>query len=419
MGTRTTPFDSEPFVARLEELRARRGEIQEQLGRLVSSPLFRSSRHYPKLLRYVVEQTLEGRAAQIKERALGIAVFSRDPDYDTNLDPVVRTSACEVRKRIAQYYHEPGHEGELRIDLPSGSYVPEFHFAPDAPVAVEPVAAAPPVEQKTRGTAGSLGAVRAHPVLVVTILTVLALGAATAGLRSTRSVLEMFWGPVWNASDSVIVCMGGTPGLEAAQRALADSNPPSAGAPSADEVMRFDRVAYSDALTLGRLFSVMHAHGKKCDVRRGMALTLTDLRRGPAVLIGAFNNNWTMRLNKDLRYTFERDNNGMMRIRDRRNPAETRWSVDGREPYSRLTEDYAIVSREVDPLTEKIVVTVAGMTKDGTLAAGEFVTEERYLAQLPGRAPSGWEQKNVQVVLGTDLVNGVPGPPRILAAWVW
>ena len=105
MATRTTPFDAEPFGARLEELRARRGEIEEQLGRLVSSPLFRSSRHYPKLLRYVVEQSLDGRAAQIKERALGIAVFGRDPDYDTNLDPVVRTSACEVRKRIALAGH--------------------------------------------------------------------------------------------------------------------------------------------------------------------------------------------------------------------------------------------------------------------------------------------------------------------------
>ena len=217
----------------------------------------------------------------------------------------------------------------------------------------------------------------------------------------------------------MILCLGGTPGLEAAQRAIAASNPPSPVTPSADDVMRFDRIAYSDALTLGRLFSVMRAHGKKCDVRRGMALTLTDLRRGPAVLIGAFNNNWTMRLRKDLRYTFERDDSGLMRICDRDKPGETRWAVDGHAPYARLTEDYAIVSRVVDPLTEKIVVTVAGMTKDGTLAAGEFVTDEHYMAQLAERAPAGWDRKNVQVVLGTELVNGVPGPPRMLASWVW
>jgi hypothetical protein len=50
-------------------------------------------------------------------------------DYDTNQDPIVRASAAEIRKRIAQYYHEPGHETELRIELPLGSYVPVFHLA--------------------------------------------------------------------------------------------------------------------------------------------------------------------------------------------------------------------------------------------------------------------------------------------------
>ena len=66
-------------------------------------------------------------------------------------------------------------------------------------------------------------------------------------------------------------------------------------------------------------------------------------------------------------------------------------------------------------LAEKMIT----LGKDGTLAAGEFVTEERYLAQLTARAPAGWENRNIQVVLGTELVNGVPGPPRILAQHVW
>src|ERR1035441_1644015 len=104
-------------------------EVRKQLARLLASSLFQHSKHYPALLRYVVNEALDGRSGQLKERALGVEVFGRDPDYDTNADPVVRTSACEVRKRIAQYYHEPGHEAEIRIDLPSGSYIAEFHFA--------------------------------------------------------------------------------------------------------------------------------------------------------------------------------------------------------------------------------------------------------------------------------------------------
>src|SRR5262249_33711384 len=140
------------------------------------------------------------------------------------------------------------------------------------------------------------------------------------------------------------------------------------------------------------------------------------------VLVGAFNNEWTMRLDKGLRYIFEREGNlpdGPLLIRDREKPSEAPWRVDDRLPYNQVAEDYAIVSRVVNPLTEKIVVTVAGMMKDGRIAAGEFVTEERYMASLAARAPAGWERKNVEVVLGTELVGGVPGPPRVLATWFW
>src|SRR5438309_7324459 len=82
--------------------RPRRDDVRVQLEHLLASPLFSQSKHYPGLLRYVVTETLDGRIAQLKERSLGVAVFGRNPDYDTNADPVVRTSACEIRKRLAR-----------------------------------------------------------------------------------------------------------------------------------------------------------------------------------------------------------------------------------------------------------------------------------------------------------------------------
>src|SRR5262249_27923539 len=99
-----------------------------QLAKMLVHPLFANSKRYPALFRHVVECRLEGRTDNLKERTLGIEVFGRKADYDTNLDPVVRITAGEIRKRIAQYYHDPEHESELRIDLPPGSYVPLFHL---------------------------------------------------------------------------------------------------------------------------------------------------------------------------------------------------------------------------------------------------------------------------------------------------
>jgi len=77
--------------------------IQQQLERLLLNPHFSNSRRFPSFLRYVVAQTIEGKSESLKERVLGIAVFNREPDYDTTLDPIVRVTAVEIRKRIAQY----------------------------------------------------------------------------------------------------------------------------------------------------------------------------------------------------------------------------------------------------------------------------------------------------------------------------
>src|ERR1700734_2406721 len=100
--------------------------IREQLNRLLAHPLFTNSKRYPVLLAYTVEQALLGNAGELKERTIGVEAFGREPNYDVNLDPVVRTTAAEVRKRLIQYYYNPEHAGELIIEMPIGAYVPMF-----------------------------------------------------------------------------------------------------------------------------------------------------------------------------------------------------------------------------------------------------------------------------------------------------
>jgi len=132
----------------MPETDAERSAIREQLERILSSALFKNSKRYPNLLRFVVERALEGHTDPLKERTLGVEVFGREPDYDTNLDPVVRTTAVEIRKRIAQYYHEAGHEMEIRIDFPPGTYMPEFRMPPKPAVVVPPPEPPKAVSQK-------------------------------------------------------------------------------------------------------------------------------------------------------------------------------------------------------------------------------------------------------------------------------
>src|ERR1700761_7804007 len=108
-------------------------QVRRQLDRLLSDPHFSHSRRFPDFLRFVVHHTLAGQTETLKERTLGIEVFGKEADYDTGTDPIVRVTAAEIRKRIAQYYQEPGRESELRITLPSGSYVPKFDWPNTTP----------------------------------------------------------------------------------------------------------------------------------------------------------------------------------------------------------------------------------------------------------------------------------------------
>src|SRR6202167_4054130 len=115
-----------------------RTAIQEQVGRLLANSHFSQSRRFPSFLRYVVEKTLASQEDALKERTLGVEIFGKPADYDTAVDPIVRVTAAEIRKRIAQYYQDSRHEDELRLSLAPGSYVPQFHLPAAAPTVSEP-----------------------------------------------------------------------------------------------------------------------------------------------------------------------------------------------------------------------------------------------------------------------------------------
>lgn len=112
------------WVPKTEE---EKDQVRRQMERLLETVHFKNSRRYPALFRFIVEETLEGRGEFLKERLLGVRVFNRPPDYDTADDPIARVTIAEIRKRIAQYYHEEAHESEMRIELMPGRYEPEFY----------------------------------------------------------------------------------------------------------------------------------------------------------------------------------------------------------------------------------------------------------------------------------------------------
>src|ERR1700683_2089931 len=104
--------------------------ILQELDNTLASPPFRNSSRSKQFLSYVVQHRLDGHDELLKERSIGADLFHRAPDYATGDDPVVRVQAGEVRRRLEQYHREFSKGSTVRIELPVGSYVPEFHLSP-------------------------------------------------------------------------------------------------------------------------------------------------------------------------------------------------------------------------------------------------------------------------------------------------
>ena len=169
-------------------------DVMAQLSRILASAEFAQSDRLKKFLRFVVEETLGGRAAALKEYAIAIDVFERDETFDPQTSSIVRVEASRLRTKLEKYYATEGQADPVRVRLPPGRYVPAFDaVVPDSkPAAKTPVAATP-------GWPRGLGAKRGLALLGLMILGV---GAAAVLL-----------------SDWPLVPIGSKPGLEADRQA--------------------------------------------------------------------------------------------------------------------------------------------------------------------------------------------------------
>ena len=101
-------------------------EIREQLERILSSPGFKNSRVLSGFLQFVVEETLTGKAQEIKEYTIGLRVLSKDNDFNPQLDGIVRIHAGRLRRALKEYYYELGQMDPIWIEIPKGGYIPLF-----------------------------------------------------------------------------------------------------------------------------------------------------------------------------------------------------------------------------------------------------------------------------------------------------
>lgn len=400
---------------------AERAAVLNQMDRLLNSRHFRNSKRYPALLEYLIRETLAGHADSLKERVLGIAVFHRPANYDANADPVVRVTAAEIRRRIAQFYQEEGRTDEMYIGLRPGSYVPEFYPVRQGSVHLETsIEAEPETNTLQPDVLPSLPNLRAKYLRMAAFVAAAMVLIAVAALGFWRWQAQddqhaQMWSPFFDSPAPVLFVVGQPHAAESEIRPAA----------SVYDLKSSSELYLPDAIALAHLCNVLDAHHHMYQITGVTTTSLSDLRRGPAILVGAFNNPWTLRVLSPLRFSFKSvasDEAGlpqMLQIVDQKNQSGSPWTLDLRQPVSAMTRDYSIVARFQASMTDGEVMVVAGLGAGGTESASKFINSATYMKELTARAPQNWSKMNMEAVLETEVIGGRTGHTHIIATEFW
>ncbi|MBV9181988.1 MAG: hypothetical protein JO356_11815 [Acidobacteria bacterium] len=415
-------------------------EIRRQLDHLLASSVFRGSKRCQDFTNYVCNRALEGAAETLKERTIAIEVFGRRRHEEVGGDNIVRVGAREVRRRLALYYSGEGVDDSIRIDLPTGSYVPVFHYRAEA---------SPSTGFQVRAHRNGWKSVSsaANPVLpakpwrrAVFVLALLPLVAAASGFawwRSSRhptTRFEAFWKPVADFPTAPLLVMSHPIVYQPSSRVLLKDEEQN-GRPSlpiqrpihlpprsidgSDFVPVFNQyVGLGDAIAALRLYSLFSHGSRSARLQLADRVEFSDLYGSSAILIGgSFTNRWTAEMTKNMRYKFAFEGQSKPWIVD----SETgqQWGLSSITDDRRTSEDYMLICRIPHAQTGAFMLIIAGLTVYGTEAAGRIVSDAKLLEPLLGSLPTDWSRHNLEMVMKVEVVSDGPTLPSLAAAYQW
>jgi hypothetical protein len=421
MPGRTSHVDQASAIIKVMEVAPYAPALRAHGHAIVESAAFKGSRRSQEFLLYIIEKALDGRFDELKERTIGAELFGRSPSYDTGQDAVVRVTASDVRKRLLQFYGEIGISSELRVDLPPGSYIPEFRCipkvsAPSVPAAV-PETAAVPDELKQRSA-------RSRPYmrywLVCSIVSLVILAAVwlltqrgSAVQPSPKKILP--WSAIFRRDQQVQVVLA-DPDISSVQRLL-DFNislsdyanrryAPVASLldESVKRVFQSFHGANVAAVDLGIVLSISElasAASQHLKIHTARSLQLLDFKNDDNfILLGSPRSNpWVERFSDQLDFTFVYDQALKMGVvRNKRvQPGELAVYVPTANGWD-TGHAYAIVALVANPNQNGRVALLAGSNAEATEAAGKLSTNLELLSRIlkshgidPGGAPQPFE----------------------------
>jgi hypothetical protein len=442
-------------VPRIVETEQDVARLHKHLKEVIEGEAFKGSHRSGQFLTYIVEESIAGRFAGLKERIIGVKLFGRVPSYDTGEDAIVRVTASDVRKRLLQHYGKYGVTSEFRISLPLGSYIPEITREPQETASHRNPVAIPEVPVTTP-----------EPVTAPHIVGPI----ETPAPRSRRGVRWLYfgvlvigfnavmWGIFWNhfsrassapvsilpwaaffqspratkliTSDPNIVeiqeVTGSTVSLSdyANQRFIPNVSSLSPQVISfCRDILRGDKAAAVDARVIAYIAELAQIASKKINVQVARNVRLSDLYADENfIFMGSPRSNlWTTLFNDQLDFRFLWDDESHQEIirNVHPRPGESSSYVPTAKGWA-TGQSFATISFVQNPGKDGQVLILAGANGEGTEATGELITNgPRLSAALQGCGISSPQPvRHFQLLLRLNTMAGSPSNVDVLACHI-
>jgi len=397
-------------IAKVIETEEDLEKLQLHFKEIVEGASFRGSQRSRQFLTYVLEQTIAGHCADLKERSIGVDLFGRSPAYDTAEDAIVRVTASDVRKRLLAHYIKSGSTSEFRINLPSGHYIPEILrdasmaspnisplAIPDDSVAMAQPLATPLLDHAAQENPQVKWRRRAKwmafalPLLGLNLAAWLAVSRFHSGaVVSPASVLP--WSAIFQnqhpallvTSDPNIAEIQGLTGLPVSVSDYANQvYVPSSKSLSpeivnfARDILRGDKAANVDTSIVARVAELAEASASKINIRGARDLRFSDLDTdNNFIFMGSPRTDpWTSLFSDQLDFRFILDKSSQQEVIQNVHPHtdELKFYVPTAKGLA-TGESYAIISFVGNPDHTGQVLILAGANAEGTRATGELIT---------------------------------------------
>jgi hypothetical protein len=372
-------------------------------------------------LLYIVDRSIRGRTDEISEQQIGVIVFGRARDYDSNDDNIVRSYARKLRKRIDEYFVTEGREEILRLEIPRGGYTPIFSrnisvqldaegsvASPSATAPEEPVVVG--IGARTLFVPRAWNTIRKQftPGVTIALLVGIVVGVSAMFLRYTRPVLtreeavsHFFWKQLFS-SDRDTFIVPSDDGLVIMQRLTERPVPLSSyvngtyrtriktnNEANDSEILKLGGRRYTSVVDLdltARLSQLREVVPERMMIRYARDLRMDDLRTGNAILIGSDEANpWIELFRSQLHFSFQfepdpKKQSGFANLYPR-SGEKAIYSTNGQEEHT-----YGIIAYLPNLSNNGHVLIVAGLNTAGTQAASAFLLDPSLMMPILQRA---------------------------------